>query len=308
MAKGKMPGIKGVGGGTLGTMKHSPKESPESSVSAVGALCRPTRAKLYGYDWEKNRVDNTLNKKRPIRISQAVSILLKTPEPEIIPTCRAFLKKFDYKNDDLKEPISKRLFFVGTDQNESIKPQEMKYAVLMLLGLSKPVAFNILGLHDKNAGQRFALSASFEKEVERVQAERSLYPLEHIEEFPGLQEPLKKLGDALARAQSAVTITNIFGTGKVPAVLSLWQTDNPSALPLDAVLSVLTMSLAGMTDTEIVDEKNRSSSIPVSVDQVKELFIAGDACPFTSAVLRLVEDKRRERQASKAPVTEGKRA
>src|SRR3989338_4005951 len=295
MSQGKkpLPKIKRVGGAeVIRTSKQAPREGAESGVAAVEALCRPTRAKLYGYDWEKKRVDNKLDKRRPIRISQAVSILLNASEHETIPICKAFLKKFDYADDDIRGPISRRMFFSGSDANNDIKPKEMRYAVFRLLGLSEPVALNILGEHDKNAGQRFELSESFLNVINRVQAERSLYPLEHIDEFPGLTNAL----NGITTPPHNIKVKDVFKTNRVPPVSSWQKNGSQSELPLDAVLSILRLALEGRTSSEIAARVHGLSTIKVSENEVGILLSTPELSPFSDTVLKLVDEKRKEKK------------
>ena len=240
MAKGNFSGIGKVIGERLGILKQYPNDSAESCVSAVEALCRPTRAKLYGYDIGKNILSDTLNKSRTFRISEAASILISATGENVKPICKAFLKKFGSKSADLKEPMQKRLFFAGGDKNETIRPGEMKYAVLRLLGLNESVAFNQIGMHDENSSDRLslALSPDFLRTVEQAETDRGLYPLEHPEEFTDVRNALEKVRPYLGNTD----IKRIFNDGGIPQHV-MQTTGEKSVSPLVDALSSLATAL-----------------------------------------------------------------
>ena len=240
MAKGNLSGIGKVIGERLGILKQYPNDSAESCVSAVEALCRPTRAKLYGYDIGKNIFSDTLNKTRTFRVSQAVSILTSTKEENVMPVCGAFIKKFGFKSADLDTPVQKRLFFAGADKNKPIEPHEMKYAVLRLLGLSESDAFNQIGMHDENSSDRLslALSPDFLRTVEQAETDRGLYPLEHPEEFTDVRNALEKVRPYLGNTD----IKRMFNDGGIPQHV-MQTTGEKSVSPLVDALSSLATAL-----------------------------------------------------------------
>lgn len=258
----------------------SSKES-KGSVADVDALCKPTRAKLYGYDIGKNLLSDTVNKSRTFRISQAVSILTTAEGEGVMDVCRAFLKKFGFKNADVEGPIQKRIFFAGADKNENIKPQEIKYAVLRLLGLNESDAFNQVGMYRENSSDRLSLqlSTDFAEFVAQKDAERKLYPLEHPEEFTDVRNQLEELSPYIG----STDIKKIFNAGGIPQHV-MQPTGEKTVSPLVNALSNLATALEHGISIGYLYLDSKDYPLP----------------SFSSDIIALVEKKRTEKQTQKS--------
>lgn len=278
----------------------------ESGSAAVDNLCRPTRAALYGFDWDKKTLTDPIDK-HSVHISQAVSVLTDAKEPkEIVSVCKAFLRKFEvipYEQNELNE-ITRATFFAGGKRTEKVEPQELKYAVLRLLGLSEPDSLKHVGAMDKSSRDRLAFSPGFEMHRKRIEERRRFYPLTHEQDFEELKTPRKNLEKALEKAHSALTVFNVFEISKIPSARSWESGSGKSESPLEKALYILGYAISGMSDSTIARELNEKTSMTASDTDVHELLTPGEACPFTSAVLTLVEEKRKEKKKPKTQATE----
>ena len=266
--------------------KEAVPSTPEVPLPSLNALCQPTEAKLWGYDIGKKMLSDTVDKSDTVRISEAVSIMIKAEGETMVPTCKAFLIKLGFGRDRLKNP-TREMFFSGGNQQgiagTPVTPQEMKYAVLVLLGLSESMARNQLKFYDKDSPSRLALSPGFEGFVTQVKEKRALYPLQHPEEFTDVRNALEKVRPYLGNTD----IKRMFNDGGIPQHV-MQTTGEKSVSPLvDALSSLATALEHGIS--------------------IGHLYLDSKDYPlpsFSSYIIAMVEAKRKEKQTPKSPANE----
>jgi hypothetical protein len=271
-----------VKGKPLGVIKQIPSSETETGLSEMQRLCK-SRAELLGYDSEKNRISNSSGS-RMERISKVVSILVHAKKSEIMPICKLLLRQF------IKDPgIQRSTFLSGTEADRDIKPMEMKYASLRLLGLSESQIYrdDKYGFVSNKASDRLTLSPLFKGVVDRVRLERSLYPLENPDGFPELTQALRGIVPPF-RAE------DIFKRDKIPPLLSWEEGETQSKLPLDATLSILRMALDGLGPKDIAGHVHGLSAVKVDEKEVGDLLSTGNT-PFSGTIITAVEEKQKER-------------
>jgi len=266
---------------------QSQQANLESAVQEIGELS--DRA-LYGYDSFDAR-NTTMNSRthNAMAVPRVVKILTEARGPDIIHLCGAFLSRFGYKNVNMSD---RNAFFSGST-SDAVTPHEMKYAVLMLLGINTYGAGNF-GYNRPNS---LMLSPAYKLIVDEVQEKRRLFPLKNPEKFPKVKVALDKVREF--ERFSTIEVENIFTKGRIPPEDYLQTSDNKFELPLDAILSILSLSLEGKTDGEIAGQMQKLMSPTIVDTDVEKLLTGSNSSPFTSAVLGLVKTAREEREKPK---------
>ncbi len=231
-----------------------------------------TKIELYGHDEPKTSFGGF---GQTLFVSKAVAILANAKDENIIPICSALLTRFGLKMD-----VGKRGDFFSNDSN-ALKPRDMKYALLRLLGITVNSMRASFGY--KELGSR-ALSSNFEADVARIQEERNIFPLKNPEQFPKVQAAL----EMIKRISPEIDPINIFEKKRIPPV-SPWMNigSHPYRLLLHEALSALAEGLKGRMDSrEISRETN------IQFPAVSALLRQGGKSPLTSAVHKLLKENR----------------
>ncbi|MBI4135594.1 hypothetical protein HY477_02570 [Candidatus Uhrbacteria bacterium] len=232
-----------------------------------------TKIELYGHDEPKTSFGVF---GRTLFVSKAVAILANAKDEDIIPICSALLARFGLKMD-----ASNRGNFFSGDTNV-LKPGDMKYAFLRLLGITTNSIRASFGY--KELGGSRTLSSNFEDVVASMQIERNIFPLKNPEQFPKIQAALARI----KRISPKIDTLNIFERNRIPPASS-WMNrgSHTSRLLLHEALSALAEGLKGTMDSREV-----STSTNLQFPAVSALLRQGEKSPLTPAVHKLLKENR----------------
>ncbi|MDP3965172.1 MAG: hypothetical protein Q8Q13_00020 [bacterium] len=272
-------------GGKLGAMRQTLPQRIEYGPEAVAKL---TDKELYGYEPDKSFAVHSSNKRATTYMPKPVAMLARAKGDAIKPVCTALLRRFKIIGPD--ETITRGGPFTGAGTSDEVRPEEIKCAVLMLLGMNIADAKEA---SDYGANKPLHLSATFNSFIKKTERDRLLYPLKHPGDFPELAGAL----DWMAQCPG-VDVEHIFKTNRIP-LLHPVDDEHTYIVPLGAVLSVMGRAAEGMTVEDISGSEHGSPAMTLSKTAVENL-LSGSASPFSPAVLAWVGKRRTEKQTQKS--------
>ncbi|MEK7106724.1 MAG: hypothetical protein AAB899_00880, partial [Patescibacteria group bacterium] len=247
------------------------QDSQENIEQKVQQIDKLTEKELYGYDAYDVRNKNRLSigNGKEANASKAVALLEQAErEGNVLPLCKVFLRRFGVISET-KSEIPRSRLFDDTGTSNTVRPTEMKYAVLRLLGVDEDICRKNCGYTGNN---RITFAELFNADIRRIENARRLFPLKNRTQFPEVETAINRI-----TKHSNIPVDKIFKENGIPQLNPSQVAGEQGELSLVAALSILAMAL--------------EKGVPITI------AYANDTSPFSDTVLTLVEKKRDEKKA-----------